>query len=148
MISCASHIAAVSKPLKVLCVDDNRFVGDAVRLKLDMASGMEWAGYLPNANRLIEAVNTHAPDVVLLDVDMPGRDPFDALEELSRRNPNVRVLMLTAHVRRDLIDRAIEAGAWGYLAKSEIGESLAEAIRQVAHGEFVMTPEVQSHHWR
>lgn len=133
-----------SRTIKVLCVDDNKLVADAIRIKLELAGGYSWVGQLKSADDLVEAAQQLAPDVVLLDVDMPGKDPFIALEELTTECPDVRVLMLSGHVRAALIDRAIEAGAWGYLSKSEPVQSMMSAIQRVASGEFVLGSDVRS----
>jgi DNA-binding NarL/FixJ family response regulator len=76
--------------------------------------------------------------VVLLDLDMPGPNPIEVLRELTVQSPDVRVIVLSGHVRRELIDRAIEAGAYGYLSKNDDGGVLVDSIRAVARGEFVL----------
>jgi DNA-binding NarL/FixJ family response regulator len=136
-------MVAQEPPIRVLCVDDNDLVGDAIEIKLRLVGGFEWLGQISSADNLINEVRCHRPDVVLLDIDMPGRNPLDALEQLSELFPSVRVVMLTGHVRRDLIEKAIEAGAWGYVCKSSGGEPIVQAIRNVKHGEFVLGPVSQ-----
>jgi len=121
-------------------VDDNDLLADAIEMNLKLAGGFQWLGQLKTAGSLIKRCERDAPDVVLLDIDMPGRDPFEALEQLTATCPNVRVLMLTGLVRSDLIDRAITAGAWGYLSKND-GMALIPAIKRVVEGEFVLGPE-------
>jgi two-component system, NarL family, response regulator DesR len=132
------------RPIRVLCVDDNDLIGDAIEIKLNLSPQhqFEWLGQLNSANELLQEIIHRQPDVVLLDIDMPGEDPIEALRKLSEFVPSVRVLMLTAHVRRDLIERAIEAGAWGYLSKYSGGESIVDAIQSVFRGEFVFGPGV------
>jgi len=127
-----------------MCVDDNELIGDAIQIKLDLAGRFAWLGQLTDASDLVNEVLRRQPDVILLDIDMPGRDPLDALRQLTEFMPHVRVLMLTAYVRRELIERAIEAGAWGYLSKYSGGEAIVGAIDSVARGEFVMGPGVAS----
>lgn len=130
--------------IKVLCVDDNFLVTEGLKTKLSMSGGFEWVGQLPNAEGLVELVQKTKPDVVLMDIDMPGPDAFEALRELSSLCPDVRTIMISGYVRNDLIDQAIEAGAWGYVAKGEAAEAIVDAIRRVARGEFALGPEVQS----
>lgn len=130
--------------IRVLCVDDNDLVVDAIGLKLKLAGGFEWLGQLMHAGDLAEEVAQRKPDVVLLDVDMPGRDPFIALEELTGRCPTTRVLMFSGHTRNELVDRAVEAGAWGYLSKHADTETIVSAIRRVADGEFVLGRDVDA----
>ena len=129
--------------IKVLCVDDNGLLGDALEINLGLAGGFTWLGRLDHADDLVSVAKATAPDVVLLDIDMPGRDPIEALEELRRAVPRARVLMLSGLVRSDLIERSIDAGAWGYLSKNDaIG--VISAIERVAHGEFVIGPEAEA----
>lgn len=132
------------RAIRVMCVDDNELIGDAIQIKLSLCpqSRFEWLGQLFEADDLVNEALRRQPDVVLLDIDMPGKDPIEALRQLTEFMPNVRVLMLTAHVRRDLIERAIEAGAWGYVSKYSGGESIIDAILNVFRGEFVFGPGV------
>jgi DNA-binding NarL/FixJ family response regulator len=130
------------QPIKILCVDDNDMVADAIQLKVRMAEGMTWLARLPDAGSLVQTARDLCPDVVLLDIDMPGKDPFAALEELSAACPEARVLMLSGHVRADLLDRAVEAGAWGYISKGDGIESIIDGIRLVATGQFAMGPNI------
>jgi two-component system response regulator DesR len=130
--------------IKVLCVDDNELVGSAIRAKLEWAGGYEWVGQLPTADDLIEVAERVRPDVVLLDIDMPGRDPFSALEELTIRHPEVRALMLSGHISRALVDRAIEAGACGYFSKDDDITSMLNTIQDVARGNFALGPDVRA----
>lgn len=130
--------------IRVMCVDDNDFVAEAIRRKLAMDRGFAWAGWLPEARALVEKVKENKADVVLLDIDMPGKDSFEALSELAAACPDTRVIMLSGYVRCDYIDRAVEAGAWGYVSKNENVETILAAIQQVAHGSFVMGSEVET----
>src|SRR5437660_2247510 len=111
--------ATRAAPIKVLCVDDTDFVAEALRRRLGISGDFHWLGLLENANNLETEVRERRPDVVVLDVDMPGRSSFDALQGVTAAAPGARVLMLSGHVRADYIDRALKAGAWGYLSKNE-----------------------------
>ncbi len=129
-------------PIRVLIVDDNVLVVEGVRMKIKREPSLEWVGHLPNADDLIVTALRRRPDVVLLDIDMPGRNAFEALAHLRELFPQIRVVMLSGHVRRELIDRAVESGAWGYVAKTDGVEAIICAIRRVAAGEFALGPEV------
>ena len=74
---------------------------------------------------------------------MPGKDPFQALSELSEVCPETRAIMFSGYVSQRLVDRAIEAGAWGYVSKHDADTTLISAIRRVAGGEFVLGPDVR-----
>lgn len=137
-------IMKLNAPIKVLCVDDNFLVAEGIKIKLALAGGFEWMGQLADADDLVEHVRRKRPDIVLLDIDMPGKDAFTALRELHDAGLNTRVLMVSGHVRTELIDRAVEAGAWGYVSKGEGAEQIINAIHDVLAGKFVMGPEVAS----
>jgi len=130
--------------ISVLAVDDNEQVLQAVRLKLGLAGGFEWRGSLSSADALPEKVAELRPNVILLDIDMPGRDPFDALAASSEQSPDSRVLVFSGHVTKQLVDKAIEAGSWGYVSKSDGENSLIAAIKAVAAGSFVLSDEVRA----
>lgn len=130
-------------PPGVLCVDDNPYVVDAIELKLRLVGGFAWKGSLPSADGLVDAATRDTPTLVLLDVDLPGVDPFLALAELSARCPDVKVVMFSGHVRGDLVRRAVDAGAWGYVSKNDGEEELVSALRRVLAGEFALSPEAR-----
>ncbi len=136
-------MAAPDTDISVLCVDDNEQVANALRMKFGSIGGFEWRGWLPAADALVPTVVREKPGIVLLDIDMPGRDPFEALSELTSRCPRTRVVVFTGHVRRDLVDRALDAGAWGYVSKNDGEESLVRAVRQVVAGELALSPEAR-----
>ena len=136
------------KQIRVLCVDDNHLIADAIHNNLQMVGGFDWAGQLSSADHLLGEVRQRHPDIVLLDIDMPGKDPFEAMSELSRSCPDARVLVLSGHVRQDWIDRAVDSGAWGYVSKSEGVHTLVSAIRRVARGHFVLGPDVEAEYQR
>lgn len=131
-----------SEPLiSVLCVDDNQHVADAIRAKLANAGGFEWKGWLSAADTLLEAGRREHPTVVIMDVDMPGRDPFEAVAEMAAQYPEIRAIMFSGYVRSELIDRAFDAGAWGYVSKNDGEDELVQALRLVAGGDIFLSPE-------
>jgi len=130
--------------IRLLCVDDNVSVCEAIKIKLELSGGIEWVGRLEHAGDLVSEVKRLKPDVVLLDIDMPGKDSFEALAEVVEASPDARVLILSGYVQNELIDKAVEAGAWGYISKNEGTEVIVSAIRSVAKGDFVLGPEVEA----
>jgi len=131
------------KSVKVLCVDDNEMVGESVQAMLEEEGGFEWCGQLYDANDLVETAEREQPDIILLDIDMPGKDAFEALDELSIVCPESRVLMLSVHTNSDYVNRAFEVGAWGYLSKSGGARAIVDGVRQVMRGEVVRGPDVE-----
>lgn len=129
-------------PIRVLCVDDHAFLVEGLQARLSLARDLEFVGRLPTADNLVnEAKRTNA-DVVLLDIEMPGPDPFEALDDLRRQCPRTRAIMLSAYIRDHYIDSAVNSGAWGYMSKNDDPESITAAIRKVANGEFAFGPSV------
>lgn len=130
-------------PLTVLCADDNEQVGEALRQWLARQESFRWVGHLPTADRLPDEVSRLDPDIVVLDIDMPGRNPFEACAEVARRAPRSRVVVFSGHVRLDLIERAIESGAWAYVSKNDGESHLSAAMSTAAEGELYLSPEAR-----
>jgi DNA-binding NarL/FixJ family response regulator len=130
--------------ISVFCVDDNACVLEALKLQLGRVSDMQWAGSAEHANGLLASVVHDCPQVVLLDLDMPGMDAFDAMVELNDLCPDARVLVYSGLLHRELVDRAIESGAWGYVVKTDSQHDLFEAIRAVASGAMGFSASIKS----
>lgn len=128
---------------RVLCVDDNVVITEALAAAFSASREFRWLGALSDANTLLATCLADPPDLVLLDVDMPGRDPFEVLAELAEARPEVRVLLFSGLVRRDLVHRALEAGAWGYVSKNDGADALLDAMRRVTAGELGFSPEAE-----
>lgn len=129
-------------PIKVLCVDDHAFVVEGLQARLSMAKDMEFVGRLSTAEDLVAEAKRTRADVVLMDIEMPGPDPFEAIDDLARQVPTARPIMLSAYVRDHYIDAAVNAGAWGYMCKNDDPDVIIDAIRKVARGEFAFGPEI------
>ena len=132
------------KNIRVLCVDDNPNVCDSIELVMGLTGGFEWVGALLSADNLVPEVERLKPDVVLLDLDMPGRSPFGAVSELSRTCPGTRFVVCSGHLSGELVREALDAGCWGYVTKNENTGILVEAVRKVARGGVFLGPEVTS----
>ncbi len=135
-------------PIRILCVDDNRLMAEALQRRLALESRIAWAGWVEHAAVLSGAIRDGKPDVVMLDIDMPGRDSFDVLRELAENFPGVKVIMFSGHVRADYIDRAVDGGAWGYLSKNDNMDDVMGAILRAVEGEFVLSPDASSEYRR
>lgn len=127
--------------IRILCVDDNQYVAEAMGVKFGRARGLKWLGWLPTADALVAAVQRERADVVVVDVDMPGPDPLVAVAELRDRFPETRTLVFSGHVRFELVERALEAGAWGYVSKNDGEDALIQAVRDVMAGELALSGE-------
>lgn len=131
-----------NQPLRILCVDDHAFLAEGMKTRLGLEGDMEFVGRLESAEKLVEEVQRTRADIVLLDIEMPGPDPFEVMEDLHRRVPAARAIILSAYVRDHYIDTAVKRGAWGYLSKSDDPDTVIDAIRKVSRGEFAFGPAV------
>jgi len=132
-----------TKKIRVLCVDDHAFLAEGLRSKISLEQDMEYVGWLPDATDLVKEAQEREADIITLDIEMPGPDPFDSLTEVQRRAPEIRVIVLSAYVRDRYLDAAVEAGAWGFLSKADDPDTIVHAIRKVAGGEFALGPSVE-----
>jgi DNA-binding NarL/FixJ family response regulator len=140
----ASAAPTTDRRITVLYVDDNEGVASALKTMFDREPDLAWLGWLPDALDLTAQVARTRPQILLLDVDMPGRDTFEAAAEVAGLFPESRIIFFSGHVRADLVDRALESGAWGYISKSDGEDALLDAVRRVMLGEFVLSPEVRT----
>lgn len=130
----------VESVIKVLCVDDNLAVAGMFALSIGQEPDMELVGTLHRADGLGAAIAEKRPSIVLLDVSMPGRAPLEVLAEVSANYPDTRVIVCSGYEDADIVSKAIEAGAWGYISKDSTAEEILNAIREVSAGRFVMPP--------
>ncbi|HLP82967.1 MAG TPA: response regulator transcription factor [Phycisphaerales bacterium] len=132
---------ADARVIRVACVDDNTDVSAALRARISSDPGLLWVGQRDRADALLQfALETNA-DVLILDMDMPGRNVLEALRELSERAPNLRPIVFSGHCRRDVIEQSLECGAWGFVAKHDGEAPLLRAIYCVAAGEVTLSRE-------
>lgn len=125
-------------PLRVLLVDDHALVRSAIRQALT-ADDIEVVGEAGTAEEALELAPRLRPDVLLLDIDLPGLTGIEAVRELAPRLPGTRIVMLTVSTeRRDLLD-AVRHGAAGYLTKDLSGEALLRAVRGLRRGDLPMS---------
>lgn len=126
--------------IQVLIVDDNGIVRNALQGLLEAYDGFTCVGSLPSADDLIETCCSLTPDVVVLDLDMPGADPIKIMRQMREERPDVRTIIYTGYLDNELIDVVFDAGAWGFVAKSEDTQTILNAIRRVKAGEVVIAP--------
>lgn len=127
---------------RVLVVDDHPVVRDGLRGMLDGQPDLEVVGEAADGQQAVARVARLAPDVVLMDLRMPGLDGVGATERIRAAHPGVAVLVLTTFDEDHDILRAVEAGATGYLLKDAPREELFRAVRAAARGETVLAPAV------
>jgi DNA-binding NarL/FixJ family response regulator len=119
-------------PIRLLVVDDQELMRDGLIALLERQPGIQVVGAAADGAQALEQVELTLPDVILMDVRMPGMDGIDATVEMRRRHPEARVLMLTTFDDEAYIVEALKAGAVGYILKNIPAKELADAVR-LAH---------------
>ncbi len=130
------------EPISVLIVDDHAVVRQGVRAFLDTQPDIQVVAEADSGAAAVREAIRHAPDVVLMDLVMPGMDGVQATREIKRVSPRSQVIVLTSYHDDDHIFPAIRAGALSYLLKDVAPDELAEAVRRAARGEAVLHPQV------
>ncbi|MBB2744443.1 UNVERIFIED_ORG: two-component system response regulator DesR [Microbispora rosea subsp. rosea] len=126
--------------IRVVLAEDQSMVRGALASLLGLEPDIEVVGEAANGDEVITVAEATRPDIALLDIEMPGRDGISAAEELGRRVPGCRVVILTTFGRPGYLRRAMEAGAVAFLVKDSPASELAAAIRRVLRGERVIDP--------
>jgi NarL family two-component system response regulator LiaR len=130
--------------ITVLIVDDHKVVRQGVRAFLDTQPDIAVIGEAESGEEAIRLAGEHAPDVVLMDLVMPGMDGVEATQRVKQTSPRTQVIVLTSYHQDEHIFPAIRSGALSYLLKDVGPEELADAVRKAARGEAVLHPRVAS----
>jgi two-component system nitrate/nitrite response regulator NarL len=130
------------KPIRILIVDDHTLLRSGIKLALQRHEGFEVVGEAGDGLEGIKRAKQLKPDVVLLDLHMPGTSGLEALRVLVEDVPETQVVMLTVSEDAEDLLETLRAGARGYLLKNIDTEFLLESIRRAAHGESVMSPQM------
>ncbi|GAA3350014.1 response regulator transcription factor [Amorphoplanes nipponensis] len=133
---------AVTEPVRVLIVDDDALVRAGLTMILSGADDVAVVGQAADGSEVPAAVAGHRPDVVLMDIRMPGIDGLTATETLRRRPGAPEVIVLTTFDADEFVLRALRAGASGFLLKDTPPVEILHAVRRVAHGEAMLSPTV------
>ena len=128
--------------IRVLIVDDHALVRMGIRRLLDDLPDMEVVAEAENGEMALSMVKLHQPDVVLLDMKMPGIDGWEVTRRLKKTSPQVKVIAVTALSTEPLPSRVLQLGAMGYLTKESGPEEMAAAIRKVVKGEKYLSAEI------
>jgi two-component system, NarL family, response regulator NreC len=126
--------------IRVLVVDDHAVVRTGLRRVLDAEADIETVGEAPNAERAVFEAMAHRPDVVLMDVVMPGKSGIDIIPTLQQNAPQARVLVLSMQDDPRYLREAFDAGASGYVLKEAADTEVVDAVRAVAAGERYVHP--------
>ncbi len=127
---------------RILIADDHLIIRQGLRLILETEAGFEVIGEASDGAEAVRLCAELKPEVVLMDLRMPGMDGLTAIEKLRATQPEIAVVILTTYNEDDLLLRGLRAGARGYLLKDTDRESLFEALRAAARGETLLKPEI------
>jgi len=131
--------------IRVVLADDHAMMREGVRHVLAATPGFQVVGEAASGREAVEVAARMQPDVVVLDISMPEGSGLDVLEELRRRAPAARVLVLSVHDDTEYVLQSVRAGAAGYLRKDTTPDSLRHAVREIAAGNGWFSPEVARH---
>ncbi len=126
--------------IRVLVVDDHAIMRDGIRALLDIYDEVEIIGEASEGKEAIEKTRELLPDVIVMDIAMPGMDGLEATRRITKKNPKVKVLVLTQYDNKEYILSTIKAGAAGYVPKRAVSSELISAIRAVYKGESFLYP--------
>ena len=126
--------------IRVMLADDQAMVRGALAALLTLETDIEVVAQVGNGNDVLPVALEHRPDVVLMDVDMPGTDGLSATSKLLERLPTTRVLIVTTFGRPGFLRRAVQSGAHGFVVKDAPATDLAESVRRVHAGLRVVDP--------
>ncbi len=134
-----------ARPIRVLLADDHALLREGLRALLSNDGDLRIVGEATDGLEAVEAALDTGPDVVLMDVTLPSLNGIDATRRITQQRPDIRVLVLTMYDDAQTVDRALRAGAKGYVVKDAGATTVAEAIRAVARGEVYLSPEVSGY---
>jgi DNA-binding NarL/FixJ family response regulator len=132
----------MGESIRVLLVDDQKLMREGLRVLLELEPDIEVAGEAADGDAVLESYAALQPDIVLMDIRMPGMDGVEATWRLRGRWPEARVIILTTFDDDEYVFEGLRAGASGYLLKDVSGAELAEAVRTVAAGGALIEPSV------
>jgi len=132
----------VTASIRVVIADDHALVREGMRLILETSGDIQVVGEAADGAQALQRVAEQQPDVVLMDLRMPGMDGLTAIEHLQRDRPQVAIVILTTYNEDDLMLRGLQAGARGFLLKDTTRETLLATIRAAARGDALLGPGV------
>jgi len=131
-----------TQPIRVLLADDHRLLREGLRAMIQSQHDMQLVGEADEGRSAVQLAAEVEPDVVVMDISMPGLNGIDATRQIRTRNPGVKVVALSAHTDHRMTSGMLAAGASGYLPKHMAFEELAAAIRAVAANEVYLSPQI------
>jgi two-component system response regulator DesR len=130
------------KPIRILLAEDQAMIREALAALLSFEDDLEVVAQVGRGDEVVGAALAASPDVALLDIEMPGLDGLAAAAALSRRRPQVKIVILTTFGRPGYLRRAMESGVSGFVVKDSPADKLAQTIRKVLQGQKVIDPDL------
>jgi DNA-binding NarL/FixJ family response regulator len=136
-------MTAPGPPRRVLVAEDQKVVRDGLVLLLGMLPGIEVAGAAVDGDDVVRQARELNPDVVLMDLHMPGCDGVEATRRLARAQPDVQIVVLTSYSDDESVLAALRAGARGFLTKDASATDILQAVSAVSEGKALLDPDIQ-----
>ena len=133
---------AAPGPITVMIAEDQTMMGSALASLLELEADLRVVALVARGDEVIDAVAAHRPDVLLLDIELPGRSGLELIADVRAGSPGTEVVVVTTFGRTGYLRRAMDAGARGFLVKDRPVTALAAAIRRAAAGESVIDPDL------
>ena len=133
------------RPIRVLLADDHALLRAGIRSLLEKLPGVEVIAEAVNAREALALMERQRPDVVLMDLTMPGLNGIEGTAQAASKCPGARILILSMHTDEEHVLQALRAGAVGYLVKDSVPAELELAVRAAARGETYLSPAVAKH---
>ena len=134
----------MSEKTRVLLVDDHTILRTGLRMFFNSQKDLVVIGEAVSGEDALEKVQLHQPDVVILDISMPGMNGIEAIARIKQLTPDVGIIILTMHEAEEYLKQAMQAGASGYVLKKAADTELLEAVRAVARKEIFLNPSMSS----
>jgi len=128
--------------IRLVIYDDNQQRCESLKALLSLTDGMKCVADFPDCSHALEDMEQHYPDVVLMDIEMPGVDGISGVSIIKKNFPNIRIIMQTVFEDDEKIFASLKAGAEGYILKTASAEKITQSIEEVYQGGAYMTPSV------
>jgi DNA-binding NarL/FixJ family response regulator len=128
--------------IRVAVYDDNKSRRESLQAFIFLSSGLEFAGSFENSATILNDVNNCKPDIILMDIEMPGGNGIEGVVIVKQHCPDIKIIMQTAFEDDEKVFAALQAGAEGYILKTASIAQIAQSIDEVMHGGAAMTPSI------
>ena len=132
------------KSLRIILVDDHAVVRTGYKLLLENESDIEVVAELESGEQANQQARELNPDVIVMDLSMPGMGGLEAIRRIKAKNPEIKILVFTMHDNVSFVEHAMEAGASGYITKNNAPNILIHAVHQIAEGKTYIEPALES----